>query len=115
MPTRQLEARMWAQAVAAMERAERLHRQFFHHGSPHWQAPIDVFETDRGLIILVALPGVEHDDITVALNAGVLIVRGQRPPRWPSPLRPESQARDLAVHGRWRLSHGELRSQARVD
>lgn len=79
MPTRQLEARMWAQAVAAMERAERLHRQFFHHGSPHWQAPIDVFETDRGLIILVALPGVEHDDIAVTLNAGVLIVRGQRP------------------------------------
>src|SRR5947208_15609421 len=79
MPTRQLEARMWAQAVAAMERAERLHRQFFHHGSPHWEAPIDVFETDRGLIVLVALPGVELDDISVILSAGVLIVRGQRP------------------------------------
>lgn len=79
MPTRPLEARMWAEACAAMERAERLHRQFFHHGSPHWQAPIDVFETDRGLIILVALPGVELDDISIVLNAGVLIVRGQRP------------------------------------
>ena len=79
MSKSQLEAKMWAQAVAAMERAERLHRQFFHHASRHWQAPIDVFETDRGLTILVALPGVELDDIQVVLNAGVLIVRGDRP------------------------------------
>lgn len=79
MSIRQLEARMWADACAAMERAERLRRQFFHHGAPHWEAPIDVFETDEALIILVALPGVEFDSITVTLNAGTLIVRGERP------------------------------------
>jgi HSP20 family protein len=79
MPIRQLEARMWADACAAMERAERLRRQFFHHRAPHWEAPIDVFETDEALLILVALPGVELDSITVTLNAGTLIVRGERP------------------------------------
>lgn len=79
MPTRPLEARMWAEACAAMERAERLHRQFFHHASPNWEAPVDVFETPDGLVILIALPGVEPDDITVALDAGLLIVRGVRP------------------------------------
>jgi HSP20 family protein len=79
MPNRQLEARMWADACAAMERAERLRRQFFHHGSSRWEAPIDVFETAEALTILIALPGVELDSITVTLNAGTLTVTGERP------------------------------------
>jgi HSP20 family protein len=79
MPKRQLDALMWANACAAMERAERLRRQFFHHGHPHWEAPIDVFETDDALNILIALPGVELDSISVTLNTGVLVVSGARP------------------------------------
>ena len=59
MPKRQLEALMWTQACEAMDRAERLHRQFFHraHTTPCWEAPIDIFETDDTLTILIALPG----------------------------------------------------------
>jgi HSP20 family protein len=79
MTNGQLAERMWAEACAAMERAERLHRQFFHHVGPHWQAPIDVFETGDGLTILIALPGVELEHIDVVLSAGVLVVRGERP------------------------------------
>jgi HSP20 family protein len=79
MSIRQLEARMWADALAAMERADRLRRQFFHHSKPHWEAPIDVFETADSLTILVAMPGVELDSITVTLNAGTLTIRGERP------------------------------------
>jgi HSP20 family protein len=79
MPKRQLDALMWADACAAMERAERLRRQFFHHGRPHWEAPIDVFETADALTVLIALPGVALDSITVTLNAGTLVVRGERP------------------------------------
>ncbi|HEU0155369.1 MAG TPA: Hsp20/alpha crystallin family protein [Stellaceae bacterium] len=81
MPERQLEALMWAQACRAMERAEHLHRQFFHrgHGTPHWEAPCDIFETEKALTILIALPGVEVDRIEVTLSAGVLIVSGERP------------------------------------
>jgi len=79
MPKRQLDALMWAQACAAMERAERLRRQFFHHATPHWEAPIDVFETDDALTILIALPGVELERVKVTLNTGTLVVRGERP------------------------------------
>jgi HSP20 family protein len=80
MPERQLEALMWAQACEAMERAERLHRQFFHrgHATPYWEAPCDIFETDDTLTILVALPGVDAEQINVTLSAGVLIVSGER-------------------------------------
>ena len=79
MSKRQLDALMWAQACAAMERAERLRRQFFHHGTPYWEAPIDIFESDDALIILVALPGVELETISVTMSAGTLTVTGQRP------------------------------------
>src|SRR5207237_10326412 len=72
MSKRQLDALMWAQACAAMERAERLRRQFFHHGTPYWEAPVDVFESEDALIILVALPGVELETISVTLSAGTL-------------------------------------------
>jgi HSP20 family protein len=81
MPIRQFETLMWAQACEAMERAQRLHRQFFHRGyaTPHREAPCDIFETDEMLTILVALPGVESDRITVTLSAGVVVVSGERP------------------------------------
>jgi HSP20 family protein len=81
MPKRQLEALMWTQACEAMDRAERLHRQFFHraHSTPCWEAPVDIFETDQVLTLLIALPGVAADDVRVTLSAGVLIVSGERP------------------------------------
>jgi HSP20 family molecular chaperone IbpA len=78
MSKRQLDALMWAQACAAIERADRLRRQFFHQATPHWEAPVDVFETDQALIILIALPGVELETIAVTLSAGVLTVKGER-------------------------------------
>ena len=86
MSKTQLEALMWADACRAMERAERLRRQFFHHGASRWEAPVDVFETDDALTILVALPGVELDSISVMLSAGTVLVKGERPlpPEWQS-------------------------------
>jgi HSP20 family protein len=81
MPPRDLEMMMWAQACQAMERAERLQRQFFRRGagSPCWEAPVDIFESDEVLTIVIALPGVDPDCVQVTLSAGVLIVSGERP------------------------------------
>jgi HSP20 family molecular chaperone IbpA len=106
MPKRQLEALMWAQACEAMDRAERLQRQFFHraHSTPCWEAPIDIFETDEALTILIALPGVEPDQVQVTLSAGVLIVSGERPmPR---------ELRDARIH-RLEIPHGQF--QRRIE
>jgi HSP20 family molecular chaperone IbpA len=101
MPKRQLEAMMWAEACEAMERAERLRRQFFHRGPamPHWEAPCDIFETDKALIILVALPGVDVEHIEVTLAAGVLVVRGER--KLPTELRHARIHRMELPHGRF--------------
>jgi len=41
---------MWADALAALGRVERLHRQFFRPGRasvPTWEPPVDVLEDER--------------------------------------------------------------------
>jgi hypothetical protein len=54
---------MLSEAIDSLARAERLRQQFFSLQSKagsreaSWEPPIDVLETDREFIILVALPG----------------------------------------------------------
>lgn len=83
MASRDPEIWMWAEACELIERAERLHRQFFQLGrsrarGPTWEPPVDVFEADGELRILVALPGVNSAQIEVIADAGVLVVAGER-------------------------------------
>jgi HSP20 family protein len=74
---------MWAEACELLERAERLHRQFFQpragEGRPSWEPPVDVLETEAELWILVALPGVGADQLQVMVDSGTLAVVGERP------------------------------------
>ena len=74
---------MWGEALDMLERADRLHRQFFRPGaarnaSPTWEPPADVFETGDQLIVIVALPGVAEAQLAVELEPGAVVVRGQR-------------------------------------
>lgn len=75
---------MWAEALALIERAERLKRHFFQPGrgrrqAPCWEPPVDMYEAEGLLHILVALPGVEPENVEAAIERGVLIVAGYRP------------------------------------
>jgi HSP20 family molecular chaperone IbpA len=75
---------MLSEAIDSLARAERLHRQFFSlqpsAGSQEssWEPPIDVLETDREILILVALPGVDPDEVEAVIDSGTLIVSGRR-------------------------------------
>lgn len=74
---------IWGEALDMLERAERLHRQFFqleHRRDrlPTWEPPVDMFETEKELVIVVALPGVAAEQLAVAIDGGALIVRGER-------------------------------------
>jgi HSP20 family molecular chaperone IbpA len=94
---------MWNEALALITRAEQLHRRFFEPGIPmqvaNWEPPVDMFETDQGLWILVALPGVEQSDLDVSIDANVLRVSGQRP--LPSVVRTASIHRLEIPYGRF--------------
>jgi HSP20 family protein len=74
---------MWSEACAMLVRAERQHSQFFRlHGSmttaPAWEPPVDVLETEREVLVLVALPGVEEGKIQAGLEEGYLVIVGHR-------------------------------------
>jgi HSP20 family molecular chaperone IbpA len=75
--------RMWSRACELIAEAERLHRQFFrlaHDEVPAtWEPPIDVFEDEREIAVVVAMPGVPPERVHVAHEAGALVVRGSRP------------------------------------
>jgi HSP20 family molecular chaperone IbpA len=61
-----------------------MHRQFFSlkaTAEPRvssWEPPIDVLETDDELLIFVALPGVDPDEVEAVIADGVLVISGQR-------------------------------------
>ena len=75
---------MWAEACALLDRAEQLHRQFFEPARAgtrlaRWEPPIDVFETEQQLRIIVALPGVAPEAVQVQTEGGILTILASRP------------------------------------
>ena len=77
---------MWSEAVIELERAEQRHRRFFAllgtaTCESKWEPPIDVFETDDDIWIVVALPGVPPDSVTLRVEAAELVVQTERPTR----------------------------------
>ena len=70
---------MWSDALAALDRAERLHRQMFQprHAST-WEPPVDMLETVHEVLIYVALPGVEAHDVKAVIVDAALVVSGRR-------------------------------------
>ena len=74
---------MWAQAVDLIGQAERLQRQFFHlratgRSQAAWEPPVDMFEDEREIVIIVAMPGVTSDRVNVLHEPGALVIRGER-------------------------------------
>jgi len=95
---------MWLQALERSDQAERLQRRFVRYLGPgadaiNWEPPVDIQETDDGVILLFALPGVAPEDIEVRLERSALTV---------SALRPLKLAHRDAVIRRVELPHGRF-------
>jgi HSP20 family protein len=70
---------MLSEAIGSLARAERLRQQFFTLHSGCWEPPIDVLETDEEVLILVALPGVDPEQVEAVIEEnGVLVISGSR-------------------------------------
>ena len=75
---------MWAEACDLLDQAERLHRSFFRLDTtrttrPAWEPPVDMYENEHEVVVVVAMPGVAADRVQVVTENGALIVRGERP------------------------------------
>ena len=88
---------MWSDALAQLALAERLRRDAFQPTAAGWEPPVDVLETEVGLLVVVALPGVSVDDMEIVVGGGELHVRGTR--RWPGVTRPARVHRLELPHG----------------
>jgi HSP20 family protein len=76
---------MWARACELIDRAERLHRQFFRPMAESirdviWEPPVDIVETDFDILMTVALPGVDENAVKVSVDADTVHVMGFRGP-----------------------------------
>jgi HSP20 family molecular chaperone IbpA len=77
---------MWSEAVIALERAEQGQRRFFalvgaSTHAPTWEPPVDIFETDDDIWIIVALPGVAPASVMLRVEAAELVIQTARPTR----------------------------------
>jgi HSP20 family molecular chaperone IbpA len=73
---------MWSQALSMLARAERLHQQMFvpvaQRANVSWEPPVDVLETDREVLVLAALPGVDAAKVEAVIDGPMLVISGQR-------------------------------------
>ncbi len=74
---------MWSEALTQLARAGRQQREVFQLTEVGWEPPIDVFETQIGLLVIVALPGVQPDEIETVIGDGELTVRAAVKERQP--------------------------------
>jgi HSP20 family protein len=69
---------MWAEACQVLAQTERLRQGFFEletdstGAGPAWQAPVDIFENGRELVVWIALPGVAPENVQVRLHGNRL-------------------------------------------
>ena len=67
-----------------LERAQRMQRQFFRFGHiaeahPRWEPPVDIVAYGTEVQIMIALPGVAPEHVSVRISDGVLSVTAIRP------------------------------------
>jgi HSP20 family protein len=101
---------MWSEACEMLARAERLHRDLFKPARSSamlaaWEPPVDVLESEREVLVLVALPGVNPDHVEAAIEDGILVIAGTRvlPP----------QLRTAVIH-RLELPQGRFERRVRI-
>jgi HSP20 family molecular chaperone IbpA len=75
---------MWVNALKMLEQADELQRQYFRplksdQSGPSWEPPVDIFETDEEVLILVALPGVCQEHIQITIEGDLVAIIGERP------------------------------------
>lgn len=74
---------VWAEAMEILRGSEQLQQRRHFFGAeediPCWEPPVDLYEHNGLLRLLVALPGVLANNLSVMLDQGMVVIRGERP------------------------------------
>src|SRR5277367_4847680 len=78
---------MWSEACEMLARAERMHRELFRPAGRQagaWEPPVEILETELEVLVLVALPGVDSDNVQAVIEDSHLVIAGTRivPEEW---------------------------------
>jgi len=78
---------MWSEACEMLARAERMHQELFRPAGRQaraWEPPVDILETELEVLVLVALPGVDTENVRAVIEDSDLIIAGTRvlPDEW---------------------------------
>jgi HSP20 family molecular chaperone IbpA len=128
MASREWDYLFWQQAGDLLRQAERIQRNFLQVAvgaqyrsvrgrSRAWEPPVNIVDTDEGVWVIAAIPGVAADRVEIRLDGRELIIAGERPlPKccadgevkvWEIPLGP-FERRLMFVEGRYPLSMGKV-------
>ncbi len=81
MPAEKRDPLTWRQSWELLDHAERLSRTFFLRRAsaarPVWEPPVDVFESESAVWIVVALPGVDPTRVELSIDGKSLVVAGE--------------------------------------
>lgn len=74
---------MWFRALTMLEKAEYLRQGMLPIKESQakriaWQPPVDIFEVENILWVVMALPGVAPESVSIVNKSGILFVRGER-------------------------------------
>lgn len=72
---------MWERAAELLERTAWMQRRFFQvpgERGAAWEPPVDVFEAVAEWLVIVALPGVDPEQVEVIIEKGILLVNARR-------------------------------------
>lgn len=80
--TSKLETWMWARAQRALQETARIQQQFCTLVAtarvPSWSPPVDLFEIEDGLYLMMVAPGVRPEQVEVELTEGLLRIAAPR-------------------------------------
>ena len=68
-----------------------------------WHPPVDIFETEEGVSILVDLPGVNKKDVSLEVKENILTIKGERKID-PSPVSEDRYYRKERIFGTFQRS-----------
>ena len=64
-----------------------------------WSPPVDIYETEKDIVITAELPGIDQNDVDVEVREGVLTIKGER--RFEKDVKEESYHRVERSYGRF--------------